>query len=196
MTKYIIAALAGVVAALVITIFIPPEPAPTSGRKANVSRREAEARDRIDALIKGLRSPNPEDRAIFHRNLIEETGMFFEFKPAALPEEREAAFRRWEEWWSVNRDKTREQWLIDSLSLEDYGGKPLTFKKLVEMSSQASVPAIIAILDDPQPLLRADAVRALGRLAARPRGRSAKSARRKRSQRWCAPPARRTCSPG
>ncbi len=167
MWRFIIAAVAGIAAGLVVVVFCLPqtsEQSPVSNREPRGEPPDVKAD--IEALIKGLRSPDPASRSIFSRNLVRETGMFFGFKPADLPEEREAAVRRWEEWWSGNRDKTKEKWLADSLSMPDYGGKSLALKKLAEMQSTAAVPEIIKILDGGNTVLKIDAIRALGILKA------------------------------
>jgi hypothetical protein len=165
MWRFLLAAVAGVAAAVVVVALCGsdsgPRP-PVSPESVNTPR--SDTRDEIGSLIKGLRSPDPAARSIFSRNVVRETGMFFGFKPAALPKERDAAVRRWEEWWSLNRGKTKEQWLIDSLSLKDYEGKTLALKTLVEMNSRACVPAIVSMLDDAGIDLKVDAIRALGKL--------------------------------
>jgi hypothetical protein len=165
MIKYIIAAIAGVVAGVVVTLYVLDfDTAPEDG--GTPSGSELDSRASVDALIEGLRLLDPEDRALFHKNLLEETGMFFGFKPTALHEEREAAVRRWEKWWAANRDKTKEQWLIESLSMKNYDGKPLALRELAEMSSQASVPEIIPLLADEDSEVRREAALALGQLHA------------------------------
>jgi len=166
MLKYFIAALAGVAAGLIIALNSPLslEKEPETPHPSN--QQKTSCRDNVDALIRGLSAPNPVDRAIFHSNLVEETGVFFGFQPTALPEEREEVINRWKEWWAANRNKTCEQWLIDSLSLEEFKGKPLAIKKLAEMGSEKSIPALTALLESTQPDLRIDAARALGLLRA------------------------------
>jgi HEAT repeat protein len=166
MIKYVMVVLAGIAAGLVIALRAPLSVQEQPVQHAPISRQKASLRDNVDALIKGLRSPDPVARSIFHRNLIEETGMFFGFSPTAFPEERRETVERWERWWVANRDKTRRQWLIDSLSLEGYAGKRLALKKLAEMSSKSAIPAIVRVLDDPLPELRLEAALALGRLEA------------------------------
>jgi HEAT repeat protein len=166
MFKYVIAGIAGVAAGMIIALRAPLDVEVEPQNPAPVQHQENHPRDTVDALIKGLRSPDPKARSIFHDNLLEETGMFFGFQPAAFLEEREEALRRWEDWWVVNREKTREQWLIDCLSLEEYKGKPLALKKLAAIGSRVSVPAVINVLADPRPELRAEAARTLGQLKA------------------------------
>ncbi len=166
MVKYIIAALAGASAAVIFALNARTPLSSEAEYSRHPQRREEKFQDDVSVLIRGLRSPDPQARSIFHRNLVEETGMFFGFKPAALPEERMAAIGRWEDWWAANYNKTKEQWLIDCLSLEDYDGKVLAVKTLARMSSGASTPAIVSLLDDPDAQLRIEAVRALGRLKA------------------------------
>jgi hypothetical protein len=161
MAKYIIAALAGIAAGFIITLHTMDsrnEP----GQSDRSPCPEPDLRARIDALIKGLSLPDPADRALFHRNLVEETGMFFGFKPTALAAEREAAVGRWKEWWSQNRNKSKEQWLIESLSVQGYEGKPLAIRQLADMSSQSSAGEMMLLLDDPDSAVRREAARALG----------------------------------
>lgn len=165
MWRFLLAAVAGIAAGVVVVVFCGRDTGPQpdgSGRQPGVS--PSGTRDEIGALINGLRSPDPASRSIFSRNLVRETGMFFGFKPAALPEERDAAIRRWEQWWSLNRGKTKEQWLVDSLSLEDYEGKTLALKTLAEMNSGAAIPAIVNMLDGADTDVKVEAIRALGRL--------------------------------
>jgi HEAT repeat protein len=167
MWRLVIAAIAGIAAAVVVAVYcLPGHRGGSPAQEEGPEKPAVEPSADIEALIKGLRSPNPTDRSIFSRNLVRETGMFFGFKPAALAEEREAAIRRWEEWWVDNCRKTREQWLIDSLSAEGYGGKALALKTLAEMNSTAAVPAIVEILDGEDTDLKFEAIRALGKLKA------------------------------
>jgi hypothetical protein len=165
MWRFIIAAVAGISAAIVVLTLChhdsPQEPAATVRIRPG---HDKGLRADIDALIKGLRSPDAPSRSLFSRNLIRETGMFFGFKPADLPEEREAAVKRWEEWWAANREKTKEQWLADSLSMQDYEGKVLTLKTLAEMESTGAVPEIVKILDGEDAELKFEAIRTLGKL--------------------------------
>lgn len=165
MIKYIIAAIAGIAAGFLISMYAFVDRGTPPGTR-NAARPAENLRQEIDALIKGLSSPDPKARSIFHRNLIERTGIFFGFKPSAFPEERAAVVERWVNWWAKNRDKTKEQWLIDSLSLSDFVGKPLAVRMLAEMSSAASVPPITALLESTDSQLRLEAARALGRLKA------------------------------
>lgn len=165
MIKYIAVAVAGIAAGVVISLYVfiergaPPE-------TGNAARPAEDLRGEIDALIKGLRSPDPKARSIFHRNLTERTSMLFGFKPSALAEERDAAVNRWANWWAENRDKTKEQWLIDCLSVPGYGGKQLALRTLAGMPSRTSMPAITPLLASDDALLRLEAVRALGVLKA------------------------------
>jgi len=166
MAKYIFAALAGIAAAITIMFCVFRDNVSPAGQPVHPVPYNADTRAEISALIKGLCLSDPKARSISHRHLVEETGMFFGFKPSAFPEERDPAVRRWEKWWAANCDKSKEQWLTDSLSSEGYAGKPLALKVLAEMSCKASIPAIIALLHDPQAGLRVEAVRALGQLKA------------------------------
>lgn len=166
MAKYIIVVLGGIAAGLVIALHGIPGSAPRPLPVDAPARTQSGPRETIDALIAGLGVDDPKARAIFHSHLVEETGMFFGFKPAALPEERGAAIRRWRGWWQANRRKTREQWLVDSLAMETYGAKAFSLKKLAEMSSQTCIPVVTALLDSEEPELRMQAATALGQLKA------------------------------
>ena len=168
MWRFIIAAIAGVSAAVVvISLCQQDSPQDSAGTTRIRARQETGLQADIDALIKGLRSPDAPSRSIFSRNLIRETGMFFGFKPADLPEEREAAVKRWEEWWIANRRKTKEQWLTDSLSMQGYGGKVLALKTLAEMESTGAIPEVVRILDGENAELKFEAIRVLGKLKAK-----------------------------
>lgn len=188
MVKYIIAALAGASAAVIFALNARTPLSSEAEYSRHPQRREEKFQDDVSVLIRGLRSPDPQARSIFHRNLVEETGMFFGFKPAALPEERMAAIGRWEDWWAANYNKTKEQWLIDCLSLEDYDGKVLAVKTLARMSSGASTPAIVSLLDDPDAQLRIEAVRALGRLKPRMQSAGLRHFSNRTKSRACAAP--------
>jgi len=164
MVKYIAFMLAGIAAALLVTIYVFPSG--HNEKEVKIPIAGESPRETISALIKGLRSPDQKARAIFQSNLIEETGMFFGFKPSGFPEVREAAVREWEEWWSNNADKTKENWLANSLAMPGYKGKPLALKQLVEMKSKSAEPAIAELLSDPDSSLRAQAADALGTMEA------------------------------
>jgi len=162
--KYVLIVIAGVAAGFLVSQYRLGE-SRTSFSHLSPSLRDTKE-DKIGALIKGLRSPDPKARYIFHKNLVRETDMFFRFKPSALPEEREAAVRRWERWWANNHDKTKEQWLTDSLKENDYEAKLLSARKLAELKSEAAIPAITSLIDSEDAQLRIEACRALGTLSA------------------------------
>lgn len=159
----------GVVAAVLYSGFftgflpLPGRNHPPAG--AQESSPRLQLRRDISALIEGLKDRNAVVRQICNRHLILLTGLSFDFKPDDSPEERDSALHRWRQWWEKNRDRTKEEWLIDAVTNSNYKYRVAALKELRKISTPVAAAALVQLLKDENIELRKESVEALGELA-------------------------------
>jgi hypothetical protein len=119
----------------------------------------------IAALIEGLRDSNYEHRDMWNRHLILFTGLSFDFKPNGSLEERDAAIQRWRQWWQKNKDRRKEEWLIDAVRDGNYKYRLAALKELRKLRTPLAAPVFVQLLKEKSVDLRKESTEALGELS-------------------------------
>jgi HEAT repeat protein len=153
----------GVVAAVLYTAPSPVRTHPPAGAQESPPRLQL--RRDISALIEGLKDSDAADREIWNRYLILLTGLSFDFKPNESLEERDSAIQRWRQWWEKNKDRTKEEWLMDAVRDKSYKYRVAALKELRKMRAPVTAPALMELLKDQNVELRKESVEALAELS-------------------------------